>query len=495
MNAPIQQQPHDAAAEYGVIGSMIAGGAAVIEEMRALLSMEAFYLPACAMMFGAICNLQASGVPTDLITLTAELRNAEMLDTLRGEIDEGQNPYEGAAFVTRLFNYTPTAVNVGFYADIVREKFMLRQMIAVCTTAARRCYEDQDEAAGVLDELQSEVIEIGQLTKSIESLKPIGDTVPEAIEQLEATYRNRGHPMGISSGFVDVDRMTGGWLPAKTYVIAARPAMGKTSLALEFGEYAAIDAAEKNVPVAVFSLEMTTIELAEVILCRRAGIDLKKLRTGFFSQEQRAALKRQAAAVAASKIFIDDKAGLSIFEYRARARRAVMKHGCRLIIIDYVQLMKSTSKRAQGNRELEISEIMQGIRTTAKELKVPTIVLAQLNRDAEKRSVDGVPQLSDLRESGSIEQEADLVGLLYRPSYYAKSDERMYQMATKRQMDVQDFKQLAELIIAKQRRGPVGTVPLRFVKELAHFVSEDPDRPLYSNRDDQRQRPPEQEEL
>jgi replicative DNA helicase len=164
-----------------------------------------------------------------------------------------------------------------------------------------------------------------------------------------------------------------------------------------------------------------------------------------------------------------------------------MKHGCKLIIIDYVQLMKSTSKRAQGNSELEISEIMQGIRTTSKELKVPTIVLAQLNRDVEKRSVEAIPQLSDLRESGSIEQEADAVLLLYRPSYYAKSEERMFQMAQKRQMGVPEFKQLAELIIAKQRRGPVGTVPFRFLKELAHFESEDPDRPLYSNDESQRQ--------
>lgn len=495
MNAP-GELPHDYEAEYGVIGSMIAGGAGVIEEMRSLLSQDAFHLPPCGTIFGAICSLQASGVPADLITLTNELRDAGYLEQLGGTIDgEG---LRGAPFVTRLFTFVPTAAHAGHYADIVREKFMLRQMISICTTAVRRCYEDQDEAAGVLDDLQGEVIEIGQLTKSIESLQPIGAVVPEVIEQLEATYRNRGHPMGIASGFVDLDRMTGGWMPGRIYVIAARPSMGKTSLALEFAEYAAIDAAAQKIPVAVFSVEMTTHELAEVILCRRAGIDLKKLRTGFFSDEQRAALKRQADAVTASRIFIDDKAGLSIFEYRARSRRAVMKHGCKLIIIDYVQLMKSTSKRAQGNRELEISEIMQGIIDTGKELKVPTIVLAQLNRDTEKRSVEGIPQLSDLRESGSIEAGAHFVGLLYRPLYYAKSEERMSQMAKKREMDVADFKMLAELIIAKQRRGPVGTVPLRFTKELAHFTSEDPDRPMWSNDPNQRQqktKPPEEPEL
>jgi replicative DNA helicase len=194
MNAPSPRElPHDSQAEYGVIGSMIAGGPTVIEEMRSLLSMEAFYLPAGGQMFGMICNLQASGVPADMITLTAELRNANLLEDLRGEIDADQAPYQGAAFITRLFTFVPTAANAGHYADIVREKFMLRRMLEVCTTAARRCYEDQDAAAAVLDELQSEVIEIGQLTKSIESLQPIGATVPEALAQLKATYKNRGH--------------------------------------------------------------------------------------------------------------------------------------------------------------------------------------------------------------------------------------------------------------------------------------------------------------
>lgn len=484
MTAPMHL-PHNPEAEYGVIGSMIAGGPALIEEMRSKLSPEAFYLPEMAKLFGGISGLQLSGIPVDIITLSNALRDEGILDKIGGTIE--REGLTGAVFITRLFTSLPSAANVTYYVEIVREKWMLRQMIETCNATVRRCYENQDEADGVLNDLQSNVIEIGQLLKWNESLQPIGSVVPEVVEQIELTYRNRGHPLGIESGFVDLDRMSGGWMPGRVYVIAARPAMGKTSLALEFAEYAAIGAAEKKITVAVFSVEMTTHELAEVILCRRARIDLKKLRSGFFSKEQRAEVDRQAETLISAQILIDDKAGLSIFELRARARRAVVKHKAALIIIDYVQLMKSTSKRAQGNRELEISEIMQGIIDTAKEMKVPIIVLAQLNRETEKRSVDGVPQLSDLRESGSIEAGAHFVGLLYRPSYYAKSEERLRQMADKREMSVDEFKKLAELIIAKQRRGPVGTVPMRFVKEYAHFESEDPDRPLYSNRDDQRQ--------
>lgn len=486
MNAPTTYQPpHNPEAEFGIIGSMIAGGPALIEEMRAKLSAAAFYLPTAQVLFGGISGLQLSGIPVDIITLSNALRNEEMLDKIGGEIDG--DALTGAAFITRLFTSVPSAANATFYAEIVREKWMLRQMIETCNTTLRRCHENQDEADGVLNDLQSNVIEIGQLLKWNESLQPIGTVIPEVIEQIELTYRNRGHPLGIASGFVDLDRMTGGWLAPCVYTIAARPAMGKTSLALEFAEHAAIGAAAKKVVVAIFSVEMTTRDLAEVILCRRSRIDLKKLRSGFFSKEQRAELDRQAETLTSAQILIDDKPGLSIFEFRARARRAVVKHGARLIIIDYVQLMKSTSKRAQANRELEISEIMQGIIDTAKEMKVPIIILAQLNRETEKRSVDGVPQLSDLRESGSIEAGSHFVGLLYRPSYYAKSDERLRQMAEKREMGVDEFKTLAELIIAKQRRGPVGTVPLRFVKEYAHFESEDPERPLYSNRDEERQ--------
>lgn len=456
-----------------------------IEEARAKLAAESFFLPAHQLVFGAILNVHAAGAAVDFITFTQELRDADLLEEVGGTIDGEAGT--GAWYVTKLFSFVPDAAHVNHYLEIVRDKYILRQMIALGTEQVRRAHEEQDDPSLLLDEMVGRSIELGQAADFAESLKPIGATVPEAIEQLEATYRNRGNPMGISTGFPDLDRMIGGWLPAKTYVVAARPAMGKTSLALEFAEHAAIDAAEKNTTVAIFSLEMTTIELAEVILCRRAGIDVKKLRTGFFSDEQRAELMEQAKTVAASRIFIDDKPALSIFEYRSRVRRAVLKHGATLSIIDYAQLMRSTSKRAQGNRELEINEIMQGIRTTGKELKIATLVLAQLNRDVEKRGVEGIPQLSDLRESGSIEQEADLVGLLYRPYYYAKSEERAQQWANKRELGLEEFKQLAELIIAKQRRGPVGTVPLRFIKELAEFTSEDPERPLYSNNPTRRQ--------
>lgn len=493
MNPPeINAAPHSAEAELGVLSSMLTGGAGVIEDVRAVLRPDAFYVAAHKKFFVYIGATHDQGQPLDLITFTQTLRDEGVLEELGG-----------APAATQLFTFVPTAANVDHYVEIVREKWMLREIIMKCTTAVRRALDQSNDPKAVLDEVQSDVIEIGQLSSTAEALRPIADSVPEVVASIEATYRNRGKPIGLPTGFVDLDRMCGGFQAPKTYYIGARPAMGKSSLATEFAEHVAIDNASRKVPVAIFSVEMTAHELTEVILCRRAQVNLVRLRDGFFTDESRQALDEQAEIVKRAEIYIDDTANLSIFEFRARARRAVLKFGVRLIVIDYIQRMKSTSKRSQGNREQEINEIAMGISETAKELKVPIVVLAQLNRKNEERQ-DKTPELSDFRESGSLEQEAHLVGLLHRPSYYCRNMAVARQQARKYGINdvpeendtekddanaswLEEFRQLTQLIIAKQRRGPVGPIRLRFVKEYAAFESEDPDRPLFSNTAAKRQ--------
>ena len=470
--------PHSMDAEQGVLGSMLIDRQAIEEAREKLADKEAFFITAHQTIFIYLCAALESGMPVDLITFTQALRDAGELDAVGG-----------AQFVTSLFTFVPTAANIGYYIEIVREKWILRELIAQSTETVRRAFEEQDDVNGLLAESQSKIIEIGQLSSTAEALHHISEAVPEVVASIEATYHGRGKPLGISTGFVDLDRMCGGFQVAKTYYIGARPAMGKSSLGTEFAEHAAIDAAEKNKPVAIFSVEMTEHELTEVILCRRSQVNLVRLRDGMFSKEGHEKLLAEAEALKTAPIYIDDTANLSIFAFRARARRAVMKFAVKLIIIDYVQRMKSTSKRAQGNREQEINEIAMGISETAKELKVPIVVLAQLNRKNEERA-DKTPELSDFRESGSLEQEAHLVGLLHRPSYYCRSDLKLSEQAEKYKMTVEEFKELTELIIAKQRRGPVGTIKLRFIKEYAQFQSEDEERPLFSNRADERQQKP-----
>jgi replicative DNA helicase len=496
-----QQLPHDDEAEEGVIGSMLVGGASIIEEIRALLTMESFYVRKHQLIFSGILGLHISGVPTDVITLSSAMLDAGMFEDFGGEVP-------GRTFLSHLLSAVPSPSAALHYAGIVREKEMLRRMIQQCTETSRRCYEEQDDAMGVLHDLQSNVIEIGQLSSTADSLKHIAEHVPGAVQEIKATYYNRGAPVGLSSGFADLDRMTGGFQAPLTYYIGGRPAMGKSSVLVEVAEYLGIrNLAEKN-PIGVFSVEMTGRQLAKRILCDRASINLQRLRDGFLAKDTVPKLEAEAAKVAAGNIWIDDTGGLSIFEFRARARRGVLKHGWKLIIIDYLQRMRSTSKRAQSSRELEINEIASGISETAKELNVPIIVLVQLNRESEKRT-DKIPQLSDLRESGSIEQEARFVGLLHRPVYYTLTESSKRHAARKHKIfkteldpvtseevpmigddgepepDLDAFEQYAELHVVKQNEGPVGTIRLRFIKEFARL--EGVTTKLYSNNPDERQ--------
>jgi replicative DNA helicase len=283
------------------------------------------------------------------------------------------------------------------------------------------------------------------------------DQVMEAIHAIEALYERRGAITGLETGFAELDKMLDGLHEAEMIVIAARPSMGKTALAMNICEHIAL---EMKLPVAVFSLEMSTSQLVQRLLCSRARVNLGSVRNGFLAERDFPALTVAASKLAESRIFIDDTPGLSIMELRAKSRRLSSQHNIKAIFIDYLQLLRSTSKRAQDNRQLEIAEISSGLKALAKELKLPIVVLAQLNRNPEQRSGEskGRPRLSDLRESGSIEQDADVVGLLVREEYYAESDEERQENSGK-----------ATLIIAKQRNGPVGDVPLTFLKEFTRF--------------------------
>jgi replicative DNA helicase len=278
-----------------------------------------------------------------------------------------------------------------------------------------------------------------------------------AIESIEKLYESRGAISGLPTGLADLDSMTDGMHEAEMIVIAARPSMGKTALAMNIAEHIAVDL---NMPVAVFSLEMSAHQLVQRLICSRARVSLKKIREGFLAEHEHPKLTQMASQFAGCKLFIDDTPGLSILELRAKARRLKSQHDIKLVVIDYLQLLRSTSRRAQDNRQIEIAEISSGIKALAKELAIPIIVLAQLNRNPEARtgSSKGRPRLSDLRESGSIEQDADLVGLLTREEYYADNDEERAEAAGK-----------ATLIIAKQRNGPVGDIPLTFIKEFTRF--------------------------
>jgi replicative DNA helicase len=443
---PHRLLPQSPDAEKGVLSSFLIapreiGGLCAEKQV----SKEHFAIPSHALIYETLLAMWDKNEPIDFITLTQLLRDRSHLDSCGG-----------AAFVTELFTFLPTAANAPYYIDILQEKFTLREIIKVCTEFAARGYDEQDDVPNLLDKVETEVFRIAQdrFKDRVMNMKKL---VVEAIGAIEDLYSRRGSITGLATGFADFDKMTDGLHGSEMIVIAARPSMGKTALAMNIAEHVAL---EQKKSVAVFSLEMSSQQLVQRMLCSRARVNLGRVRDGFLSERDFPALQMAASRLAESKIFIDDTSGLSILELRAKSRRLKSQHGIEAIFIDYLQLVRSTSRRAQDNRQLEIAEISSGLKGLAKELNIPVIVLAQLNRNPEQRTGDskGRPRLSDLRESGSIEQDADLVGLLVREEYYADSDEEKEAAQGK-----------ATLIIAKQRNGPVGDVPLTFLKEYTRF--------------------------
>ncbi|MEY2576119.1 MAG: replicative helicase [Verrucomicrobiota bacterium] len=409
------------------------------------ITAEYLYIPAHATIYDLLVEMWNEQKGIDLITFTQFLRDRNLLEVVGG-----------AAAVTHLLTFVPTAANVQYYLEIVREKHILRSIITSCTKSIGRAYNDQDEVNGLLDDVEREIFSIGE-ERFKGKLLSMKDQVMEAIESIENLYERKGGITGIATGFAELDRMTSGFHPSEMIVIAARPSMGKTALAMNIVEHVAL---QQKLPVAVFSLEMSSQQLIQRLLCSRARVNLQKVREGFLSDRDFPSLTDAASKLAEAQIFIDDSAGLSILEVRAKARRLKAQKDIQLIVIDYLQLLRSSSRRAQDNRQLEISEISAGLKGLAKELKIPILVVAQLNRNPENRTGDskGRPRLSDLRESGSIEQDADLVALLVREEYYADTEEERDEAEGK-----------ADLIIAKQRNGPTGDIALTFRKEFTRF--------------------------
>src|SRR5215471_15301493 len=434
--------PHSDEAEQGVIGSMLLAPRQAIAECVEKINEQYFYVPAHQTIYEALVELWNAGQAIDLITFTQVLRDRNLLDSVGG-----------AAFVTSLFTFVPTAANIEYYLEIVRDKYILREIISAATESVRRAYEEQDEVNNLLDEVEQRIFAVGEDRFKGQMLS-MKEQVMSTLESIEKLFENKGAITGVSTGFRDLDKLTSGLHSSEMVVIAARPSMGKTALAMNIAEHVAI---ETKLPVAIFSLEMSAQQLVQRMLCSRARVNLAKTRDGFLAEADFPKLTHAASKLAEAKIFVDDTAGLTILELRAKARRLKAQQDVQLIIVDYLQLLRSTSRRAQDNRQLEISEISAGLKGLAKELKIPVIVVAQLNRQPEQRS-GGKPRLSDLRESGSIEQDADLVALLVRPELYEEDEEARVEKAGE-----------AELIIAKQRNGPVGEISLTFLKEYTRF--------------------------
>lgn len=434
--------PQSLEAEQGVLGSILIAPDDVLVESIGRITPDYFHIPANRTIYEVLVELWDAKKPIDFITLTDELDRRGVLANVGG-----------ASYVTDLFTLVPSAANAGHYIDILREKYVFRQIIRACTDAASRAYEQSEKVEDLLDEVEQRVLAIAS-DRFKENTFRMETEVIKAVDTIEQLYKNKGSLTGLPTGFKGLDKMTSGLHPAEMFIVAARPSMGKTAFAMNIAEHVAT---VERKAVAVFSLEMSVQQLVQRLLCSVARINLKNVRDGFLSAHDWPKITNGAAKLSTSKFFIDDTAGLSILELRAKARRLKAQHDIQLIVVDYLQLLRSPTRRAQDNRQLEIAEISAGLKALAKELDIPVLVLAQLNRQPEQRQ-GGKPRLSDLRESGSIEQDADVVGLLVRQEYYETDEESREEHAGE-----------AELIIAKQRNGPTGEVKLTFLKEYTRF--------------------------
>jgi replicative DNA helicase len=439
--------PHAPEAEQGVLGCILLAPNECLGECLQKLKAddEVFYDLRHQTIFRTLTEMYDRREPIDVITLQQRLADRQQLEAIGG-----------IAYLNALQDGVPSAANLTYYLDIVQEKFLLRKMIHTCTDVIGRVYDFDGDVEALLDQVESEVLRMNE-SRVQGGARPIKHLVTEAIHTAENFFNRKGELGGVGTGFPDLDKMTDGLHPGEMVVIAARPSMGKTSLAMNIVEHAAL---QQKLPVGVFSLEMTAESLVLRMLCSVARVNLRNLREGFMSEADFPKLTSSAGRLANAPLFIDDTPGLSILQLRARARRLAQQHHIKLFVIDYLQLLHSTSRRSQENRQQEIADISGGIKALAKELNVPVIVLSQLNRELE-RDKNRRPRLSDLRESGAIEQDADLVGLLYKPS--SDDDEGG---ATEEPDGVP-----VNLLIAKQRNGPTGDVNLTFLKSYTRFES------------------------
>ena len=428
--------PSNEEAEKSTLGSMLLDREAIPTAVESL-EPEDFYWSKHGIIYQAICQLFDQGDPVDLVTLSEELREEDKLE------DVG-----GASYITSLVNSVPTAANIKHYAEIVEEKSILRGLIRTANQISKLGYKDEGEVDNLLDKAESLIFEVSE-KRSVKEFSGIKDILMDTFDDLEELHENQEDVTGVPTGFRDLDKMTSGFQESDLVIIAARPSMGKTALALNIAQYAAV---EEDTSVAIFSLEMAKSQLVQRMLCSEAQVNSHRLRTGQLRDTDWRRLSQAAGRLGESDIFIDDTPGITAMEMRAKARRIKAEHGLDLILIDYLQLMQGSS--SAESRQQEVSKISRSLKGLGRELNVPVVSLSQLSRAVEQRN-NKRPQLSDLRASGSIEQDADVVAFIYRDEYYNPDTEK---------------KGITEIIVGKQRNGPVGTVELAFQKEYTKFV-------------------------
>ncbi|MBA2660748.1 MAG: replicative DNA helicase [Bradymonadaceae bacterium] len=434
---PIRVPPRNEDAERSVLGSILLDNR-VLDELMTLLGHEDFYREAHRHIFRTMCTLHARSEAVDVITLADHLGAEDLLEAVGGP-----------NYLARLSNEVPSAANVNHYANIVRRKSTLRRFISTGDELVNTCYADVPDVELFLDEAERRLFEITQSGQE-RSYSTIREVVKKAFTQIEALYQKSEMITGVPSGFIDLDTITAGWQRSDLIIIAARPAMGKTSFTLNMATHSAI---ERKIPTAFFSLEMSNEQLAIRMLCSEGRIDQGNLRRGRLTEQEWSRLIKAAGSLSEAKIFLDDTPSLPIMEFRSKCRRLKAEHDIGIVFVDYLQLMSGSARSSSGSREQEISEISRGLKGVAKELDIPIVALSQLNRGLESRA-DKRPMMSDLRESGAIEQDADLIGFIYRDEVYNPESEH---------------KGLAEFIVGKHRNGSIGTINLRFFGAHTRF--------------------------
>ncbi len=430
--------PHSIEAEETVIGAMIMDRDAIITSMEILQS-DDFYQRQFGVIFESILELYDAGIPVDLVTLQDKLLGKDVPPEIAG-----------AEFLMKLTMAVPTTANVKYYAEIVSEKAVLRRLIKNNDEVNNLCYAGQEELDGILDTAEKGVFQLMQ-KRGGDDLTPIRQVVMNALDRIELVAKNKGNVTGVPTGFIHLDSKTAGLPPSDLILVAARPSMGKTAFVLNIAQHVAF---RQNLAVAIFSLEMSKEQLVNRLFALEGSIDAQKIRTGELEADDWERLMESSGVIGRSRLFIDDTPGITIQAMRSKCRRMKLEQGLDLVIIDYLQLMESIGR--VESQQQKISDISRSLKSLARELNVPVIALSQLNRSLEKRD-DKRPIMSDLRDSGAIEQDADVVMFIYRDEYYNK--------------DSSDAKNVAEIIIAKQRNGPVGTVKLTWLPQYTRFAN------------------------
>ncbi len=430
--------PHSIEAEQSVVGAMLMDREAITVAAE-IVSAEDFYSKQCGTLFEAMTELNDEGKPVDMVTLQDRLKEKDVPPEV-----------SSLEFIRDLITAVPTSANIKYYANIVSEKAVLRRLIKLNEEIANTCYVGRESLEAILEDTEKRVFDLVQRRNTGEFV-PIRQIVMNAMDQIEKASKNKGNVTGIATGFIDLDYRTAGMQPSDLVLIAARPSMGKTAFVLNIAQYVAF---KQNQTVAVFSLEMSKEQLVNRLFSLESKVDAQKLRTGNLSDNDWERLIETAGVIGKSNLIIDDTPGISIAELRSKCRKYRLEHDLKMIIIDYLQLM-SGSGRGGDSRQQEISDISRSLKALARELSVPVLALSQLSRAVEQRP-DHRPMLSDLRESGAIEQDADVVMFIYRDEYYNKDTEK---------------KGIAEIIVAKQRNGPIGTVELVWLPEYTKFAN------------------------